>query len=467
MSEVGSGELYPKVVRIIARLNVGGPARHVVWLNAGLERQGWKTLLVTGMVPPGEDDMSYFATEHAVAPLVIPQMSREISPKDLMTVWKLYRLFLKWQPDIVHTHTAKAGTVGRLAGLLYSWLTPGALLGRRRDCLFVHTYHGHIFHSYYGQLKTRLFLAIEKVLARVATDRIIAISPQQYSEIHEEFGVGRAGQFAVIPLGLDTSVFAGWPARREPMRDELGLNDGDVAVGIIGRLTEVKNHTLFLKSVALYKELYGVEKQGRRVRFIIIGDGHLRDKLEAEARGFGVHTDVTFMGTRSDLEKLYPALDVVALTSLNEGTPLTLIEAMANARAVVAVGVGGVVDLLGEKNDSVLAGSGSIGYTLRERGVLVEPNNAEAFARGLAHLIENEALRREMGARGQRFVESSYSKERLLKDVAGLYREMLLRGKSRTKVIPGVEATGSEEGLPAKGDVRASDSGLGMKGKLL
>jgi glycosyltransferase involved in cell wall biosynthesis len=422
---------------------------------------------VTGRVPPGEDDMSYFATEHAVVPIVIPHMSREISPKDIMTVWKLYRLFLKWQPDIVHTHTAKAGTVGRLAGLLYSWLTPGAILGRRRSCLFVHTYHGHIFHSYYGQLKTRLFLAIEKVLARLATDRIITISPQQYREIHSEFGVGHERQFAVIPLGLDTGVFAGWPARRELMRDELGLYDGDVAVGIIGRLTEVKNHTLFLKSVARYRELHGAAKQAGRVRFFIIGDGHLRAGLEAEARELGVHGDVTFMGTRNDLEKLYPALDVVALTSLNEGTPLTLIEAMANARAVVATGVGGVVDLLGEKNDSVLAGSDAIGYTLRERGVLVEPNNAEAFARGLACLIEREALRLEMGGRGQHFVESSYSKERLLKDVTGLYREMLRRGKSREGVTQGMEADGSKEDLPAKGDVRASDSGLSMKGKLL
>ncbi|HKS27249.1 MAG TPA: glycosyltransferase [Pyrinomonadaceae bacterium] len=436
MSEVGSGELYPKVVRIIARLNVGGPARHVVWLNEGLEREGWKTLLVTGRVPPGEDDMSYFAAEHGVSPIIIPQMSREISPKDIVTVWKLYRLFLKWRPDIVHTHTAKAGTVGRLAGLLYSWLTPGALLGRRRSCLFVHTYHGHIFHSYYGHLKTRLFLAIEKMLALLATDRIIAISPQQYREIHSEFHVGREKQFAVIPLGLDTSAFADWRSRRKLMRDELGLGDEDVAVGIIGRLTEVKNHSLFLKAVARYRELHG--KNDRRVRFLIIGDGHLRAGLEAQARELQVQTDVTFMGTRSDLERLYPALDIVALTSLNEGTPLTLIEAMANGRAVVATGVGGVVDLLGEENSSALAGSAPVGYTLRERGVLVEPGNAEAFAEALACLIESETLRREMGERGASFVETSYSKERLLKDVSGLYREMLMGGKTHKAVLQGL-----------------------------
>src|SRR5918997_4461402 len=192
-----------KVVRIIARLNVGGPARHVVWLTAGLQGAEFESVLVAGVVPPGEDDMSYFAAENGVEPLIIPQMSREISPKDVVTIWKLYRLLVRERPDIVHTHTAKAGTVGRLSGLLYRWLTPSTLIGRPRRCHFVHTYHGHIFHSYYGALKTRIFLLIEKTLARLATDRIVVISPQQLREINEEFGVGSARQFAVIPLGID------------------------------------------------------------------------------------------------------------------------------------------------------------------------------------------------------------------------------------------------------------------------
>jgi hypothetical protein len=233
-----------KIVRIIARLNVGGPARHVVWLSAGLRDADCETVLVAGVVPPGEDDMGYFATEHGVEPLIIPQMSREISPKDALTVWKLYRLLKRVRPDIVHTHTAKAGTVGRLAGLLYRYATPATLIGRPRPCRFVHTYHGHIFHSYYGRLKTRIFLLIEKSLARLATDRIIAISPQQRREIHEEFGVGRARQFTVIPLGLDISVFANWPSRRSLLRDELQAGSEDLLVGIVGRLTEVKHHSL-------------------------------------------------------------------------------------------------------------------------------------------------------------------------------------------------------------------------------
>src|SRR5436853_4415688 len=209
-----------KIVRIIARLNVGGPAKHVAWLEAGLRRRGVESLLVAGVVPPGEDDMGYFAESLGVRPTVIREMSREVSPKDLITAWKLYRLLLRERPDIVHTHTAKAGTVGRAAGLLYRWLTPSALWGRPRRCRMVHTYHGHIFHSYYGRWKTRLFLAIEKVLGRLATDRIVVISPQQYHEIHETFGVGQAGQFAVIPLGLDLGVYAGWAGRRHVVREE-------------------------------------------------------------------------------------------------------------------------------------------------------------------------------------------------------------------------------------------------------
>jgi glycosyltransferase involved in cell wall biosynthesis len=417
-----------KIVRIIARLNVGGPARHVVWLNAGLQKAGYESLLVTGIVPPGEDDMGYFAAENGVVPIIISQMSREISPKDVLTIWKLYRLLVRERPNLVHTHTAKAGTVGRVAGLLYRWLTPATLIGRPRRCRFVHTYHGHIFHSYYGALKTRIFLMIEKALARLVTDRLIVISPQQYREIHKEFGVGRARQFAVIRLGLDTDVFADWPKRRHSMRDELEATEKDVLVGIVGRLTEIKNHTLFLQAVALYKERFGTTKDGRRVRFVILGDGHLRARLEAQAHELGINDDVLFAGTRNDPENFYPALDLVALTSLNEGTPLTLIEAMANARAVIATAVGGVVDLVGAKVDSEKDEKTGEGHTICERGVLVRANDAAAFCAGLARLIEDEGLRREMGARGLHFVEQNYSKERLLTDVINLYQESLESG---------------------------------------
>src|SRR3984893_331799 len=191
-------------------------------------------------------------------------MSRQISLKDALTTWKLFRLMRSERPDIVHTHTAKAGTVGRLAGMMYS-----ALSGRTRRCRFVHTYHGHVFHSYYGKTKTRLFLAIERFLARFATDRIIAISEQQRREINETFRVGRPEQFAVIPLGIDLSVYGSWRDRRPRLRAELQIHDDDVLIGIVGRLTEIKNHDLFLRAAALLKKTIQ-----SKVRFVIVGDGH-------------------------------------------------------------------------------------------------------------------------------------------------------------------------------------------------
>ncbi|HLL70697.1 MAG TPA: glycosyltransferase [Pyrinomonadaceae bacterium] len=420
-----------RVVRIIARLNVGGPAKHVAWLTAATRRFGIESELIAGTVPPGEDDMSYFAAEQGVRPIILPEMSREVSPKDAVTIWKLFQLFRRLQPDIVHTHTAKAGTVGRIAGVLYRWLTLSALVGRPRACRFVHTYHGHIFHSYYGRLKTLLFLTVERVLARTATDRIVAISRQQYREIHEQFGVGRARQFKVIPLGLDLQAFADWRGRREAARAELEAGADELLVGIVGRLTEIKNHKLFLEAAALYLKRHEAatgatvetgETGARRVRFVVVGDGHLRGELEAHARSLGIDGRVMFTGTRSDPENFYAALDIVALTSLNEGTPLTLIEAMANARAVVATGVGGVVDLVGQPFEATAEDAA---YTICERGVRVRTGDAEAFCDALHLLVTNEELRRTLGERGQAFVAEHYSKERLVKDVLNLYSELL------------------------------------------
>ncbi|HKY28594.1 MAG TPA: glycosyltransferase [Pyrinomonadaceae bacterium] len=412
-----------KIVRVIARLNVGGPAKHVAWLTAGLRGPDCDSILVAGTVPPGEEDMGYFATEQGLEPVMIAEMSREISFKDALTIWKLYRLFVRESPDIVHTHTAKAGTVGRVAGLFYRWLTPAALLGRPRKCHFIHTYHGHIFHSYYGPLKTRLFITIEKALARLVTDNLVVVSEQQRREISETFRVGRASQFVVIPLGLDLTLFADWEARRPLFRAELGAEDDEILVGIVGRLTEIKNHEFFLRAVAKYKERYGPE--GSRVRFVIVGDGQLRKKLESQAESLGLAADVIFAGSRRDPENFYPALDIVALTSLNEGTPLTLIEAMANHRAVIATAVGGVVDLLGEAITQTY--SRRERYIICKRGLSVPVNDTKAFAAGLNRLVQDAELRKVLGERGASFVTSNYSKDRLLNDVKALYTHVMKR----------------------------------------
>src|SRR5215203_3268234 len=407
-------ERRTRVVRIIARLNVGGPAKHVVWLTSGLQEAGFNTLLVAGTVPEGEEDMSYFAAEAGVTPLYIREMSREISLKDAVTVWKLFRLFLRERPDIVHTHTAKAGTVGRSAGFLYRWLTFGTLVGKPRQCRFVHTYHGHVFHSYYGRRRTQLFLAIERLLARLVTDRLIVISKQQSIEIGEKFRVGRRGQIKVIPLGLDLGLFADHASRRTKFRHELCIPDDAILVGIVGRLTEIKNHQMFLNVAARLKAIDPACRRQGAVRFIVIGDGSLRQDLERQRQSLGLDKDVIFVGGRRDPEYFYPALDVVALTSRNEGTPLTLIEAMANARPVVATSVGGVVDLLGE-----VVEDGP--YKVCKRGISVPAGDGEAFVAALSRIIHDRSLQQELGARGLEFVEVNYSKERLFEDIKGLY----------------------------------------------
>lgn len=409
-----------KIVRVIARLNVGGPAKHVAWLTAGLQDREWESLLVAGSVPPNEEDMSYFAAALGVRPLLLKEMSREISLKDVLTIWKLYRVFKREQPDVVHTHTAKAGTVGRIAGLLYRWFTPATLIGRPRRCHFVHTYHGHIFHGYYGQVKTQVFLLIEKLLARLVTSRIIVVSEQQRKEIHETFRVGRAEQFRVIPLGLDLSSFAEPEKRRQSFRDELAVSDSAILIGVVGRLTEIKNHELLLQAIAKFKAT--PRNEGALVKFVVIGDGNLRSALEKTAATLGLKDDVIFAGSRRDPENFYSGLDAVALTSKNEGTPLTLIEAMANGLPVISTAVGGVVDLLGEPDRE---GGQVSRYQVCSRGISVRPHDAEAFAAGLARLVTDPNLRKELGARGREFVVRNYSRERLLDDIRALYRGLL------------------------------------------
>lgn len=403
-----------KILRIIARLNVGGPARHVVWLAKGLSDE-FDTVLAAGRVPPGEEDMAYVAEASGIKPVFIEQMSRELSANDIVSMFKIYRLLLREKPELVCTHTAKAGTVGRAAAFLYRWLTPAALIGRPRKLAVTHTFHGHVFHSYYGPLKTKVFVLIEKVLARLATDKIIVISRQQLKEIHEGNGVGRSEQFAVVPLGIDLEPFIKAKDRKEEFRRDLGVTDG-IVVSFVGRLTEVKNISMYLKTIAEYQTTVG--PGGTNTHFVVAGDGHLRAGLEAEAGDLGLR-NIHFVGNRPDIEAVYAGSDIIALTSLNEGTPLSLIEAMASKRPVISTLVGGVIDLLGpqieEKED----------FAVHQRGIGIASGDEKGFTKGLIYLVKNEKLRDELAAKGHDFVISSYSKDRMINDLRVLYRELL------------------------------------------
>ncbi|MGD9629731.1 MAG: glycosyltransferase [Pyrinomonadaceae bacterium] len=400
-----------KVVRIIARLNVGGPARHVVWLTEAMQGNGYETTLIAGRVPEGEEDMAYFASERGVEPLYVQEMSRELSPKDAVSLFKVLRAIRREKPDIIHTHTAKAGTVGRTAAFIYRWFTWGSLIGRPRKVRVIHTFHGHVFHSYYGVLRTRVFVLIEKILARAATDKIVVITGQQFREICEGTGVGRREQFEVIPLGIDLADLAPNGGKREEFRREIAADGQTFVVGFVGRLTEIKNIPLLLESAKIVLDSEGVPA----VRFVIIGDGHLRAALRSTAAELGIQASVNFVGNRDDLDRVYSGLDCVALTSLNEGTPLSLIEAMAAGKPVIATSVGGVVDLLGDAVEDLQ------GFTLCERGISVRSGDAAGFAKGLIYLAKNERLRLDLGAAGREFANQVYGKERLIEDIKSLY----------------------------------------------
>ena len=255
-------------------------------------------------------------------------------------------------------------------------------------------------------------------MARFATDKIIVISRQQFEEIHQKFGIGRERQFKTIQLGLDLEPFRKVEEKRNLLREEIGAKNNEILVGLVGRLTEIKNISLFLKVAQIYKS----DKKSKRLaplKFVVIGDGNLRQKLEDEAKELNLGDTVVFLGNRNDPDVFYAGLDIVAITSFNEGTPLSLIEAMANKKAVISTSVGGVVDLLGNVIDE------KSNFSVCERGIRVSSLNAAAFHEALMHLAGDSELYAKLLGNGHQFVLQNYTKERLTGNIKSLYRGLL------------------------------------------
>jgi glycosyltransferase involved in cell wall biosynthesis len=387
------------VLRVIARLNVGGPALHVAYLSAGLTTRGYDTTLVAGTIARGEESMAYIAEQAGARVVALPGLSREISPlHDALAVFRLARLIRQVRPMILHTHTAKAGTVGRVAALL---------AGDARPSIVVHTFHGHVLRGYFGPTKSAVFRVLERLLAKVTTV-LVAVSPEVRDDL-VQLGVAPAEKFAVVRLGIELEKRVASTVPRDEVRRQLGIPAERFVVGWIGRMTGVK------QTQDLLAALTELRAGGVDAGLLVVGDGPDRAGFEQHARQLGLVRHCLFLGYQEDVAPWYAAMDAVALPSGNEGTPVTVIEALAAGKPVVAYEVGGVPDVVREGVD----------------GFLVEPGSTSGLAERLAQLAADPELGRRLGEAGRKRVLERYGVGRLLDDVDQLYRDTMEREARR------------------------------------
>jgi len=363
-------------------------------LTCGLNENGIRTTVITGSPQESEGDMTYYAIERGVPVIAIPEMTRSrslLSPfGDLAALFKLYRLMRQYRPTIVHTHTAIGGVLGRSAAIL------------ARVPVRVHTFHGHVLEGYYRKPVAWLFAALERLLARY-TQRIIVLSQTQLDDLAHRHRIAPPEKFSTIPLGFALDDFKFASTKSGEFRKELGISGDLRIVGIVGRLVPIKNHFLFLDAAARVAEkLPGVY-------FVVVGDGNLRMAVEQYARDLGIFERVMFTGWRRDLPAIYADLDLLVISSDNEGTPLSVMEAMASGCPVLATNVGGMPDLIQD------------GQT----GRLVPARDANAMVETILLLLEDKPETRRMARAAQNMVVERYGHQRFISDMQSLYRQLL------------------------------------------
>ncbi len=383
-----------RVLRVITRLNVGGPALHVAYVSSGLAERGYDTTLVAGSLARGEDSMAFVAERLGVRLVRVAELRRDLSPyHDVVALLRLVRLIRAERPQILHTHTAKAGALGRVAALLARDARPPVV---------VHSFHGHVLRGYFDPVRTFGFRVVERWLARRSTV-LVAVSPEVRDDL-VSLGIAAPERFAVIRLGLafDERVPSN-PAQRTETRRRLDIPDDRFVVGWIGRMTAVKRAEDLLLAFRRLREA-GVD-----ACLCLVGDGPERATIERRARELGVMADTLFLGFQTDVAPFYAAFDAFVLPSSREGTPASAIEALAAGLPVVATRVGGLPDVVSDGED----------------GFLVEVGAVDALAERLQRLAADPALRERMGAAGRRRVLQRYSAGRLVDDMDALYRSLL------------------------------------------
>jgi glycosyltransferase involved in cell wall biosynthesis len=391
----------PKVLRIINRFNLGGPTYNVAYLSKYMAPE-FETLLVGGANDASEASSDYILNKLGLEPIIIDEMRREINGTgDAIAYRKIKKLIKEFQPDIVHTHASKAGFLGRYAAI------------NQNVPVIVHTFHGHIFHSYFNKYKTWVFKGIERKLAN-KTSKIIAISNKQLYELSDIHHIADKDKFTIIPLGFDLERFQdNYEIKRDSFRKEYNLTNDEIAIAIIGRLVPVKNHNLFIKAIKHVKEL-----SNKKIRAFIVGDGELLNDLCKLVTSLGLtystlenkncQADICFTSWIKDADYVFAGSDIVALTSFNEGTPVSLIEAQAANKPIVSTSVGGIEDVV-----------------IEGKTALLSPNNdIIAFAQNLNTLISDDNLRRNMSEAGYQYVKDKYHYTRLVSDMKELYHSL-------------------------------------------
>lgn len=356
-----------KILLIITRLDRGGSAEVVMQVGEGLSKKGYEVKIITGLTREPHEDFDDYTERTGIPVIVIPELRREINPLlDLRALLLLYRITKKENPAVVHTHTSKAGILGRWA----AWLCGVKII--------IHSTHGHIFYGYFGSLKTTIFLYMERLSAWI-TDRITTLSNLEIDD-YQRLRLTRREKFVTIAYGIDTEKYRQSDALREEMRQILGITPQDFVIGWIGRLVPVKDCGTFLKVASLVKDV-------PRMRFLIVGDGPEREKMEAMAEGLGLN--VIFTGTRKDIYAIISAMDLLVLSSLNEGLGHVILQAMAGGKPVVATKVGGVPEVVKD------------GIT----GILVPPSNPQEMASAIMRIFRDPQMRRMMGEEGRKRAE--------------------------------------------------------------
>lgn len=391
-------------MRIINRFNLGGPTYNAAYLTKYMPAE-YQTLLVGGVPEKSETDSLHIVKSLNIEPIIIPEMSRSIHPfNDFKALLKIRKIMREYQPDIVHTHASKAGLLGRIAAI------------QQKVPVIVHTFHGHIFHSYFNTLLTNIFIQAERVLAK-KTSALIAISPQQKKELTLQYNIAPEHKFTIIPLGLDLNKFSeNKSIKRKKFRQHYNIPDNAIAIGIIGRLAPIKNHQLLIDAVRILKN-----QVKKTFEIIIIGDGETKDELKKYIKQSGMTyrehaeqppADFYFTSWIKEMDTAYAGLDIVALSSKNEGTPVSLLEAQAAGKTIVSTNVGGVRDIV-----------------MKESGIIVNDFSAETYAHALYHSIENYSTQ-------NTFIENhispliieKYAYSTLIKNMDNLYKQLLSSG---------------------------------------